>query len=250
MIILGIYGLITAFLRDKVRRRQADADAKGSSDGESQQNFVEHCFTDGGNQLCDDAQDSDNCKGEHDVDAQRPTDCENQLCDDAQGSIEALGESNGGVNDREVDGDKEDIDEEAQGNELQLCEESARMDEKTRLAREQEIMERRRNIRSKIVAFLIGIVHGVAGPGGVLGIIPAVQLQNLGLAYTYLGAFCITSIFIMGTYAALFGIFTDKLSHVAHLELQIECFSAGLCIVVGVMWLCLSLTGKLEEVFG
>lgn len=98
--------------------------------------------------------------------------------------------------------------------------------------------------RKQCLSFLMGIIHGVAGPGGVLGIVPAIQLQNLGMAYTYLSSFCISSIITMGIFASLFGLFTASLSNITRFELQIECLSAALCAVVGVVWISLSLTDK------
>jgi hypothetical protein len=38
----------------------------------------------------------------------------------------------------------------------------------------------------KVAAFGIGIVHGIAGPGGVLGVLPAVELHDRTLAAVYL----------------------------------------------------------------
>lgn len=104
--------------------------------------------------------------------------------------------------------------------------------------------------RKQLMSFFMGILHGVAGPGGVLGILPAVQLQNLSLAYTYLASFCISSIITMGVFASLFGVCTERLSRITNLELQIECFSAALCTSIGAVWLSLSFTGKLDAVFG
>jgi magnesium-transporting ATPase (P-type) len=103
--------------------------------------------------------------------------------------------------------------------------------------------------REQIMSFLVGILHGVAGPGGVLGILPAAQLQNLSLAYAYLASFCISSIIIMGIFASLFGTLTHKLSQITQLEFQIECFSAGVCTLIGTVWLSLSIAGKLGDIF-
>jgi len=107
-----------------------------------------------------------------------------------------------------------------------------------------------RKTASKCMAFVIGIVHGVAGPGGILGVIPAVQLNDWGLSLTYLGAFCSTSILVMGTFAAIYGNITERVSKVTNLQLQMELFSACLSIIVGITWLCLLYLGKLQEVFG
>lgn len=55
------------------------------------------------------------------------------------------------------------------------------------------------------LAVAAGLVHGVAGPGGVLGVIPAVQLKDARLASVYLGTFCLTSTLVMGSFAATYG---------------------------------------------
>lgn len=103
--------------------------------------------------------------------------------------------------------------------------------------------------REQLISFLVGTLHGVAGPGGVLGILPAAQMQNLSLAYAYLASFCISSIFTMGIFAAIFGCLTHKLSQITQLEFQIECFSSAVCALIGTIWLSLSFAGKLDDVF-
>lgn len=108
------------------------------------------------------------------------------------------------------------------------------------------------------LALLTGLVHGVAGPGGVLGIIPAVQMQDVGLAITYLGTFCITSTLVMGCFAAFYGRMCywmtdgddniDKNARVNRIFL-VEFGSACLSIIVGIVWLTLLAVGELNEVF-
>ena len=101
----------------------------------------------------------------------------------------------------------------------------------------------------RLLALGVGIIHGVAGPGGILGVIPAVHLQDWKLATVYLGTFCVTSTLAMGSFAALYGSFSAKISDQTHLEFQLECFSAVLSIIVGIMWLILIFLGKLEDFF-
>ena len=102
----------------------------------------------------------------------------------------------------------------------------------------------------KIVAFIAGIIHGVSGPGGILGIIPAMHLHNWKLACLYLLCFCVSSTTVMGIFAALYGTCSKALSSSStSLELPIACFSSFLSVVVGVTWLTLLSLGKLDEVF-
>eukprot|EP00980_Cylindrotheca_fusiformis_P026552 scaffold16396_cov140-Cylindrotheca_fusiformis.AAC.13 len=102
---------------------------------------------------------------------------------------------------------------------------------------------------ARTLAVLAGIIHGLAGPGGVLGVIPAVQLHDWKLATLYLGCFCTSSTLTMGCFASLYGTLTSSVGRQMHVEFQIHCFSSGLSILVGVTWLVLLSMGKLEDVF-
>jgi hypothetical protein len=107
-------------------------------------------------------------------------------------------------------------------------------------------------VSTKTMSFLVGIVHGLAGPGGILGVIPAVNLQDFRLATIYLGSFCIISTLTMGCYATIYGKCSSKMIGNAtetKREFYIHCFSSGLSILVGVLWLLLLSLGKLEDVF-
>jgi len=102
---------------------------------------------------------------------------------------------------------------------------------------------------SKWLAFGIGIVHGIAGPGGILGVVPAVQLRDWTLSTIYLGTFCLTSIFVMGSFSALYGSCTQILSKTTNMEKRIRMFSSILSITVGVLWIFLLLTGQFDKYF-
>ena len=106
-----------------------------------------------------------------------------------------------------------------------------------------------RNFSAQTMAVLAGIIHGLAGPGGVLGVIPAVQLHDWKLATLYLGCFCVSSTLTMGCFASFYGLCSSSVSRRTNLEFQIRCFSAGLSILVGITWLVLLSIGKLEDVF-
>jgi len=103
-----------------------------------------------------------------------------------------------------------------------------------------------------VLSLFVGIVHGVAGPGGVLGVLPAVELHDWKLALVYLSTFCITSTVIMGFFAAFYGHCTTMLvasGSSAKFEFRMAVFSSSLSIIVGVLWLSLLSIGKLHDIF-
>ncbi|KAG6623888.1 protein phosphatase 2C 10 [Phytophthora cinnamomi] len=103
----------------------------------------------------------------------------------------------------------------------------------------------------KCTALLVGIVHGIAGPGGILGVLPAVGLHDTVKSCTYLGSFCVTSIATMGVFAAAYGEATGRLGERSELlAFRISIFSSMLSVIVGVLWLVLAAVGKLQEFFG
>jgi len=104
------------------------------------------------------------------------------------------------------------------------------------------------SFRARLIALFVGIVHGVAGPGGVLGVIPAVHLHNSFLAFTYLLTFCITSMIVMGCFAVTYGRVTKRISDKGDLEYKVEIFSAALCVIVGITWLTLIHFGILDKI--
>jgi hypothetical protein len=115
----------------------------------------------------------------------------------------------------------------------------------------------------RTMAMTAGIVHGLAGPGGVLGVIPAVQLHNAQLATIYLVCFCTTSTITMGIFAMIYGTCSSKFvvpsprgssptattNAVVYRGFVIESISASLSILVGILWLTLLSIGKLDDVF-
>lgn len=102
----------------------------------------------------------------------------------------------------------------------------------------------------KVLSVGIGIVHGVAGPGGILGVIPAVQLHDWKLAVVYLGSFAVTSTLVMGVFAMVYAAGTTRLSGGRQtLEFRTNVFSAALSVLVGLLWLALLSLGKLHDIF-
>jgi len=105
-------------------------------------------------------------------------------------------------------------------------------------------------LTQRIVSFAIGLLHGFAGPGGVLAVFPTVQMTSWKSASLYLGSFIISSTFSMGVFASFFGETTRRLGAGAEsVELGLRIFSSVMSVVVGVVWLTLSILGKLENFF-
>ncbi|TMW61121.1 hypothetical protein Poli38472_013584 [Pythium oligandrum] len=103
----------------------------------------------------------------------------------------------------------------------------------------------------RVTAFMYGIAHGLAGTGGILGVLPAVILNDWIKSWAYLLSFCVASIFIMGVFAATYGEVTGRIVRMSdQLLFRVGIFSSCVSLVVGVMWVILVSTGKLDEVFG
>jgi hypothetical protein len=102
----------------------------------------------------------------------------------------------------------------------------------------------------RILSFCVGLLHGIAGPGGVLGVIPAVEMQKWTSSVLYLGSFILASTLSMGTFAALYGEVTRRIGATAEMmELALSIFSSAMSILVGITWFSLSMLGKLETLF-
>eukprot|EP01038_Epipyxis_sp_PR26KG_P013122 gene13122-17588_t len=105
-------------------------------------------------------------------------------------------------------------------------------------------------LTQRIMSFCIGLLHGVAGPGGILGVIPAVEMQNWKYSFLYLGSFIFSSTLSMGAFAAIYGELTKRIGATAEsVELGLSLFSSALSIVVGTIWFVLSILGKLDKFF-
>jgi hypothetical protein len=102
----------------------------------------------------------------------------------------------------------------------------------------------------RMLSFCIGLLHGVAGPGGILGVLPAVEMQNWRSASIYLGSFILSSTFSMGAFAALYGECTRRLGATAQaVDFALRLLSAAISVLVGTIWFVLSVLGKLEDWF-
>ena len=101
-----------------------------------------------------------------------------------------------------------------------------------------------------VLAVVAGLLHGAAGSGSVLGIIPAVQLRDPTLSMAYLSVFCITSILVMGAFTALYSSVCFRLAggnKDNNRVFQVELGSALLSIAVGIIWLVLLASGQMGQ---
>ena len=116
-----------------------------------------------------------------------------------------------------------------------------------------------------LMAVLVGILQGVAGTSAVLGVVPAVQLENPKFSAIYLSTFCFTSTLVMGSFAFIYGFFSswlaggsvgsssrgrrrssDDISSSGSRVFVVEAGSAVLSVAVGIIWLVLLSVGNLE----
>jgi VIT1/CCC1 family predicted Fe2+/Mn2+ transporter len=103
---------------------------------------------------------------------------------------------------------------------------------------------------AKVVSLCVGIIHGVSGPGGVLGVLPAVTLHNPRKSAAYLGIFFLASIAAMGAFTSVFGYLTCALENATRarwFSYYMCMFTSILSICVGIVWLAISFTSDLEE---
>lgn len=138
-----------------------------------------------------------------------------------------------------------------------------------------------------LASVAVGLVHGIAGPGGVLGVLPVLAMHRTMHAIAYLGCFCASSILCMGVFAALYGRVTQwcasrsaskstsascedddasdaiyctgastdastnaNASASALVTFRIAVVSSMLSVTVGVVWIVLQACGVLDDVFG
>jgi hypothetical protein len=101
------------------------------------------------------------------------------------------------------------------------------------------------------LALCVGVLQGIAGPGGLLGVLPAVEMKEKWASVLYLLSFIVVSTLCMGVFAAMYGEATRRLGDISGtIEFCVNISSCALSVVVGTLWVVLSLMGKLEALFG
>jgi len=101
------------------------------------------------------------------------------------------------------------------------------------------------------LAVCVGVLQGIAGPGGLLGVLPAVEMRDKWASLLYLVAFVVVSTLCMGVFAAMYGEATRRLGDISGtVEFCVNIFSCSMSLIVGALWIVLSLMGKLEAFFG
>ena len=103
----------------------------------------------------------------------------------------------------------------------------------------------------RVLACCVGILHGAAGPGGVLGVLPAVGLANLTLSAIYLGMFFLGSILTMGAFTACYGSCTTRCGKDSdRLAFWLVGLSSFTSFLIGGLFIFLFFSGDCWEVFG
>jgi len=86
----------------------------------------------------------------------------------------------------------------------------------------------------RAVSVAMGLLHGIAGPGGILGVLPAVEMQHWQSSLLYLGSFMAASTLSMGVFAACYGEATRRIGSAGvSVEFGLRVFSSSTSIIVG-----------------
>ncbi|CEL92650.1 unnamed protein product [Vitrella brassicaformis CCMP3155] len=103
----------------------------------------------------------------------------------------------------------------------------------------------------KVTAVCMGILHGVAGPGGLLGLLPASKFADPLDGLVYLCLFLLVTTLTMGFLAAAYGEMTYRVSiNRWRFAVFIHVFSCLASFVVGFLWIVLTANGTLNQMFG
>lgn len=94
----------------------------------------------------------------------------------------------------------------------------------------------------KLAAYAVGVVHGVSGVSGVIYILPAVFLDDATRIALYLFGFCLTSVLVMTALAFILGAAPGS----ERAALRISIVAGVASLIVGIVWIALTATGKLN----
>jgi uncharacterized membrane protein YfcA len=102
--------------------------------------------------------------------------------------------------------------------------------------------------KEKLLSLITGILHGLAGTGGVLGVLPAILIENKEKSAAYLTTFCISGIITMSIFSAIWGEISKKATR--KLGKIILGTSSLLSVIIGFLWIGLLATDQMDVVFG
>ena len=101
------------------------------------------------------------------------------------------------------------------------------------------------------VSLFAGMFAGIAGPGGLLAIVPTMYLDEVE-SICYILTFLVVSTIMMGLVALAWALLTTRLTAAVQSDKFRRCvffFSCGSSVVVGVVWIILNAFDLLDEVF-
>lgn len=95
-------------------------------------------------------------------------------------------------------------------------------------------------LTASATSVVAGIIHGVAGPGCLLAVLPTLAMhKDTFRAMLYLGCFCVSSVLAMGSFAALYGELTQRggRAQSPSAAYYVGLVSSALSISVGIVWI-------------
>ena len=96
------------------------------------------------------------------------------------------------------------------------------------------------------------MLAGIAGPGGLLAIVPTMYYDTKGESVLYILVFLVVSTIMMGFVALGWGFLTSYLMTSSKSDLVtkgVYFFSCGASIVVGILWIILNALDLVDEIF-
>lgn len=107
-----------------------------------------------------------------------------------------------------------------------------------------QLLDMRDPKTQRAVSIGMGLLHGMAGPGGILGVVPAIEMQHWQSSFLYLGSFMASSTLSMGIFAAFYGELTRRMGSTGvAVEFGLRVFSSATSVIVGAVWLFLTFQG-------